>query len=106
MIHGIRILAGERRRALSIIPFGRRCLSSRAVMSFGDGSHGAIGLPTSLTGIGGAAYEPTTVPGLPPDVTSVAAGHYHSLAVDLQGCLWAWGRDQEAQLGRGFASPR
>lgn len=106
MIRGIRILAGEQRRALSIIPFGRRCLSSRAVMSFGDGSHGAIGLPTSLTGIGGAAYEPTTVPVLPPDVTSVAAGHYHSLAIDSQGCLWAWGRDQEAQLGRGFASPR
>lgn len=75
-------------------------------MSFGDGSHGAIGLPTSLTGIGGAAYEPTTVPGLPPDVTSVAAGHYHSLAVDSQGRLWAWGRDHERQLGRGFISPR
>ncbi|KAL0547093.1 hypothetical protein IC582_017016 [Cucumis melo] len=106
MIPGVRILAREQQRGISIIHFGKRCISSRAVMSFGDGSHGAIGLPTSLTGVGGAAYEPTTVPGLPSHVTSVAAGHYHSLAVDSQGCLWAWGRDHEAQLGRGFASSR
>ncbi|XP_022136857.1 secretion-regulating guanine nucleotide exchange factor [Momordica charantia] len=106
MIRGIRILARGQSRAVSIVPYGRRCICSGAVMSFGDGSHGAIGLPTSITGIGGAAYEPITVPGLPPDVTSVAAGHYHSLAVDSQGHLWAWGRDHEAQLGRGFASPR
>ncbi|XP_015889993.1 ultraviolet-B receptor UVR8 isoform X2 [Ziziphus jujuba] len=81
---------------------GRRC----AVMSFGDGSHGALGLPTSLTGVGTDSYEPTRVPGLPSDVTSVSAGHYHSLAVTSQGAVWAWGRDFEGQLGRGGPSPR
>ncbi|KAK4763521.1 hypothetical protein SAY87_012959 [Trapa incisa] len=80
-----------------------------AVMSFGDGSHGALGLPSSLVGpgIGGEdAYEPTEIPGLPSDVTTVSAGHYHSLAVTSQGQLWAWGRNHEYQLGRGPSSPR
>lgn len=80
-----------------------------AVMSFGDGSHGALGLPSSLVGpgVGGEdAYEPTKIPGLPSDVTSVSAGHYHSLAVTCQGQLWAWGRNHECQLGRGPSSPR
>ncbi|KAK6938854.1 Regulator of chromosome condensation, RCC1 [Dillenia turbinata] len=87
-----------------------RCFSSSrsswsgAVMSFGDCSQGAIGLPSSL--IGGDAYEPTHVPGLPSDVTSVSAGHYHSLAVTAQGEVWAWGRNDELQLGRGCDDPR
>ncbi|KAL5865491.1 hypothetical protein ACOSQ3_003005 [Xanthoceras sorbifolium] len=83
--------------------FSRSMSSScrRTVMSFGDGAHGALGLPTSLTGIGGDAYEPTPVPGLPADVSSVSAGHYHSLAVTSGGALWTWGRNNEAQLGRG-----
>lgn len=76
------------------------------MMSFGDGSHGALGLPTSLVGLGVDAYDPTRVPGLPSDIASVSAGHYHSLAVTSQGEVWAWGRDLEAQLGRGFLSPR
>lgn len=79
---------------------------SCAVMSFGDGSHGALGLPSSRTDLGFDGYEPTKVPGLPSDITSVSAGHYHSLAITSQGELWAWGRDVEAQLGRGLSSPR
>ncbi|KAJ7944266.1 Ultraviolet-B receptor UVR8 [Quillaja saponaria] len=71
------------------------------VMSFGDGSHGALGLPTSQMGVGVDAYEPTRVPGLPSDVNSVSAGHYHSLAVTSHGHVWAWGRNNEGQLGRG-----
>ncbi|CAL1392974.1 unnamed protein product [Linum trigynum] len=76
------------------------------VMSFGDGSHGALGLPPSLTGVGADVYEPTLVPGLPSNVTAVSAGHYHSLAVTSRGELWAWGRNEEGQLGRGILAPR
>ncbi|PRQ21586.1 putative regulator of chromosome condensation, RCC1 [Rosa chinensis] len=43
-------------------------------MSFGAGNHGALGLPTSLMGLGVDAYEPTRVPSLPPDITGVTAG--------------------------------
>lgn len=75
-------------------------------MSFGDGSHGALGLPTSVTGIGSDAYEPTPISSLPPDVCYIAAGHYHSLGVTSDGHLWSWGRNVESQLGRALDSPR
>ncbi|KAL6222395.1 hypothetical protein ACLB2K_005787 [Fragaria x ananassa] len=75
-----------------------------AVMSFGD--HGALGSPTFLMGLGVDAYDPTRVPSLPSDIAAVTAGHYHSLAVISEGQLWAWGRDLEAQFGRGDPSPR
>ncbi|KAF3611775.1 hypothetical protein DY000_02050959 [Brassica cretica] len=68
------------------------------VMSFGDGSHGALGLPG--TGMGLDAYEPTQVHDLPSDVSFISAGHYHSLAVTSVGEIWAWGRNEEGQLGR------
>lgn len=71
------------------------------VFSFGDGSHGALGLPYA-----GDAYEPTQVEGLPHHVSSVTAGHYHSLAVTQRGEVWAWGRNEEGQLGRGLGVPR
>ncbi|XP_061342374.1 uncharacterized protein LOC133288591 [Gastrolobium bilobum] len=74
------------------------------VMSFGDGSQGALGLPSSTVGMGLDAYEPAPVPALPSDVVSVGAGHYHSLAITSNGHLWAWGRNNEAQLGRGLSS--
>ncbi|PIA44939.1 hypothetical protein AQUCO_01700488v1 [Aquilegia coerulea] len=71
------------------------------VMSFGDGSHGALGLPSSSIGLGIHAFEPTKIPNLPSNITSIGAGHYHSLAVTAQGEVWAWGRNNEFQLGRG-----
>ncbi|XP_054824294.1 uncharacterized protein LOC129322188 [Prosopis cineraria] len=84
----------------------RRMSSGGAtVMSFGDGSQGALGLPSSKIGIGVDAYEPTRVPGLPSDIVSLSAGHYHSLAVTSHGHLWAWGRNSEVQLGHDI-SPR
>lgn len=84
----------------------KRWKSSSTVLSFGDGSSGALGLPTAVSVMGSDSYEPTPVPGLPSDVSAVAAGHYHSLAVTSQGQLWAWGRNNEAQIGRGLNSPR
>ncbi|MQM02462.1 hypothetical protein Taro_035225, partial [Colocasia esculenta] len=88
-----------------------RCCSSRdgagtprasAVLSFGDNSMAALGLPFPLR----EAYEPTRVPSLPCHISSIAAGHYHSLAVTSSGEVWAWGRNDEGQLGRGFSTPR
>ncbi|XP_042042465.1 secretion-regulating guanine nucleotide exchange factor isoform X2 [Salvia splendens] len=76
------------------------------VMSFGDDSQGALGLYNSSFGLGSDAYEPTRVLGLPPDICDVAAGHYHSLAVTSKGHVWAWGRNNESQLGRSPLSPR
>ncbi|KAL1817970.1 hypothetical protein ACET3Z_020544 [Daucus carota] len=95
-------------KSLSNLTTGLTQIQKRwnTVLTFGDGSNGALGLPTSVSVMGSDAYEPTPVPGLPSDVSAVAAGHYHSLAVTSRGQLWAWGRNNEAQLGRGFNSPR
>ncbi|KAG0503383.1 hypothetical protein HPP92_003455 [Vanilla planifolia] len=73
-----------------------------SVWSFGDNSNGALGISFPLLD----AYEPTKVGSLPEDVTTLAAGHYHSLAVTSEGNVWAWGRNVEGQLGRGTVSPR
>ncbi|KAL0795899.1 hypothetical protein Bca101_067276 [Brassica carinata] len=51
-------------------------------------------------GMGIDAYKPTQVPDLPSDVSFISAGHYHSLAVTSGGEIWAWGRNEEGQLGR------
>lgn len=67
------------------------------VMSFGDGSSGALGHHNE--GYLSDCFAPETVVGLPPNVTKVAAGHYHSLAVTDDGEVWAWGRNSEGQLG-------
>ncbi|TVU32939.1 hypothetical protein EJB05_24704, partial [Eragrostis curvula] len=72
------------------------------VYGFGDNSHGAVGQPAPAA----ASYVPTPVPSLPPSVSGVAGGHYHSLAVSAEGEVWAWGRNDEGQLGRGLNSPR
>lgn len=73
-----------------------------AVYGFGDNSHGAVGQPAPAADV----YVPTPVPSLPPSVAGVAAGHYHSLAVSDAGEVWAWGRNDEDQLGRGLHAPR
>ena len=73
-----------------------------SVYGFGDNSHGAVGQAPPAAD----AYVPTPVPSLPPSVSAVAAGHYHSLAVSAAGEVWAWGRNDEGQLGRGLHSPR
>ncbi|KAI7737982.1 hypothetical protein M8C21_022828 [Ambrosia artemisiifolia] len=84
---------------------GRRRITT-TVMSFGDGSHSALGVPTTVAGINSDVYEPTPITSLPPDVSTVAAGHYHSLAVTSNGNVWSWGRNVEHQLGRDIHSPR
>ena len=81
------------------------CSNATKVMSFGDGSHGAIGLPTSLSGLGTHAYEPTIVFCLPSDVIRLCAGHYHSLALTSTCQLWSRGRNHKAQLERDILAP-
>ncbi|AKQ67601.1 BNR repeat domain protein [Myxococcus hansupus] len=40
----------------------------------------------------------------PLEVTRVAAGAYHSVALRSDGEVWAWGRNSDGQLGRGAVS--
>ncbi|KAM7270496.1 hypothetical protein ACFE04_029710 [Oxalis oulophora] len=90
------------------IPILFKRLINTTVVSFGDNSHSALGLPISQTGINTDTYEPTSISSsnLPSNVSSVSAGHYHSLAVTSNGDLYTWGRNSESQLGRGPHAPR
>ncbi|RZR79401.1 hypothetical protein BHM03_00005118 [Ensete ventricosum] len=89
-------------RLRSLFPLRGGAWRAASVWSFGDNSNGALGLPAPLAD----AYEPTRVPSLPSDVAAVSAGHYHSLAVTASGEVWAWGRNEEGQIGRHAAAPR
>jgi alpha-tubulin suppressor-like RCC1 family protein len=51
--------------------------------------------------------SPALVGGLPHSgVTGIAAGWAHSLALDSEGGVWAWGRSDLGQCGDGGAAPR
>lgn len=103
----MRLVTKKEQKALKVVVnvmgVGRRWMST--VLSFGDGSQGALGLGLSTTSLMDS-YEPTPVPGLPSNISTITAGHYHSLAVTSHGQLWAWGRNNEAQLARPLLSPR
>jgi alpha-tubulin suppressor-like RCC1 family protein len=62
----------------------------------GQLGNGAFGGPTN-----NSRATPAPVPGLPENVTAVSAGDDHSLAVTLDGALYAWGNNNWGQLGNG-----
>lgn len=66
------------------------------VCSFGLNDRGQCGhCPDDSPWLG----EPREVP-IPEDVSSIAAGHYHSMAVGKEsGALWVWGDNGSGQLG-------
>lgn len=47
--------------------------------------------------------NPTKVRGLP-EIVAIAAGDYHTLAVDVNGQVWSWGLNAYGQLGRSTGS--
>jgi alpha-tubulin suppressor-like RCC1 family protein len=71
-------------------------LANGTVMAWGDNSYGQLG-----TG-GGIGNQPTPVAiGGLSNVTAIAAGYYHSLALLSNGKVMAWGDGVENQLGTG-----
>lgn len=63
--------------------------------SWGDNSDGQIGNGSSAQAISPAvAAMPTGI-----RFVQVAAGDYHSLAIDSDANVWAWGLNQQGQLG-------
>lgn len=79
-----------------------------SLWTWGDNQFGQLGVGKSPAAL---PYSRTPVlisrpSGLPPEVKfiSIAAGGYHTLARASDGSLWAWGRNQEGQLGNGTNS--
>ena len=68
------------------------------VWSWGDNSFGQLGHGTTDTSA--ASSAPAAVVGLA-NVTGVAAGRFHSLAVRSDGTVWAWGQNGSGRLGNG-----
>lgn len=71
-------------------------ISTDSIWSWGYGAAGQLGN-------GGTTDAPTpvSVTGVPPGVTAIAAGFYHSLALTSSGAVWAWGNNDNGQLGQG-----
>lgn len=65
------------------------------VMAWGWNHYGQLGVGPGQESIA----MPTTVSSLPADMTSVAGGYAHSLALDSTGHVYAWGSNAYGQCG-------
>lgn len=65
------------------------------LFSWGENDHGQLG-----NGSTGDSSSPVEITGsIRGEVTSIAAGRNHSLAITSDGRLWSWGRNNVGQLG-------
>ncbi len=73
--------------------------SNGQVLAWGWNGYGQLGQPTSTASNSTASV----VAGLPA-IKAIAAGYEHSLAVDTNGNIWAWGYNGYGQLGNNSTS--
>jgi alpha-tubulin suppressor-like RCC1 family protein len=71
------------------------------VVAWGSNADGQLGIGVP----GGTFAIPQTVSGLT-DVTAIAVGTDHSLALRNDGTVWAWGGNDVCQLGQNDTAPR
>jgi alpha-tubulin suppressor-like RCC1 family protein len=71
------------------------------VVAWGSNADGKLGIGTT----GGLFATPQTVNGLA-NVTAIAAGDDHSLALRSDGSVWAWGQNDVCQLGQNDTNSR
>lgn len=88
-ISGVTQLSAHYRHALGLRQDG-------SVWAWGTNDYGQLGDGTSAN-----RSTPTLVPGLAYEMIAVAAGTFHSLALDRSGNVWAWGYNAVGQLGDG-----
>ena len=70
--------------------------------AWGHNGNGKVGTTTNINGI---IYGPTQI--IPNSkFIKVSAGPYHSLALQDDGSLWAWGSNGNGQLGDGTLTPK
>jgi hypothetical protein len=70
----------------------------QTLWAWGSNSDGQLGDGTTTNAVDG----PIPV-GVGKRWLAVAAGRFHSMAIDTDGKLWVWGRNAEGQLGLGTA---
>jgi alpha-tubulin suppressor-like RCC1 family protein len=69
------------------------------VWAWGQNTSGQVGMGST----GGTVLIPTKVAGLP-TIQRIAAGGNFSLALDVNGQVWAWGQNTSGQVGTGATS--
>lgn len=69
------------------------------VWAWGNNEHGQLGQESEQQ----VLATPQHVPGLH-DIRTIAAGENHSLALDRDGRVWAWGSNRDGELGASFGS--
>jgi alpha-tubulin suppressor-like RCC1 family protein len=76
--------------------------ASGKVFACGDNTYGQ--LARSSTTVSSGTLVEVNFPGLSTKIVSVVAGADHNLAVDEDGGVWVWGRNNYGQLGKGNRS--
>jgi alpha-tubulin suppressor-like RCC1 family protein len=76
--------------------------TSGKVFACGDNTYGQLAQPATTASSG--TFVEVNFPGLSTKIVSVAAGADHNLAVDENGGVWVWGRNNYGQLGKGNRS--
>jgi alpha-tubulin suppressor-like RCC1 family protein len=78
--------------------------SAGCVWAFGSNAHGQLGLEQHKI------YETTSfdtnavkIPGLP-EIKKIKAGYNHSLLLDVNGCVWAFGQNSVGQIADGHTN--
>jgi alpha-tubulin suppressor-like RCC1 family protein len=74
-----------------------------SLWAWGYSYDGQLGIGTSNTTT--TQRTPVQV-GTAKDWAAVSAGYYHTLALKADGSLWAWGKNEEGQLGLGDTTDR
>ena len=77
------------------------------LMAWGDNRYGQLGIGSFDTAAPYSRAAPTPVSGLP-NITALADGFYHSVALAADGSVWTWGYNDYGELGIGVfdtASP-
>lgn len=71
------------------------------IRTFGYNGYGQLGNGTTTNSTTPVAVRKSRTSASLSGVTAVAAGGYHSLALDRNGNVWGWGNNTLGQLGRG-----
>jgi len=72
---------------------------SAIIFTWGDNRYGQLGRTACLIEEDGKPFP--IIHMVSEEVIQIAAGRHHSLALSIQGMVWAWGRNKAGQLGCG-----
>ncbi len=91
-VTGVQALAGGDQHSLALTATG-------VVYAWGLNNAGQLGNASVATGAGSYSATPVQVNGLPSGVTAISAGASHSLALTSAGVVYAWGSNDDGELG-------